>query len=98
MADAGVNTLFLRFVWDPGCHGFESRHLSRHHPSTRPIRVSARVPAARLMYWGAAEAMDNVHVKAGCTAILRKSGNRVASLVGGMAVASRCRTSSAAIA
>jgi hypothetical protein len=56
------------------------------------------VVAARLMYWGAAEAIDNVHVNGGRTGILCKSGNRFATVMGRIAVASRCRMSSAAIA
>ena len=70
----------------------------RHHGSTRLTRVSASVVAARLMYWGAAEAIDNVHVNGGCTGILGNSGDRFAALMGRIAVASRCRMSSAAIA
>lgn len=72
--------------------------LFMHHRSTRPVRVSASAEAARLMYCGAAEAIDSVHVNGGRTGILCKSGNRFAALTGMIFVASRCRTSSATIA
>jgi hypothetical protein len=51
-----------------------------------------------LACWDAAEAIDSVHVMDGCSGTVRRSGKRLAALVGRMAVASRCRMSSAAIA
>ena len=53
---------------------------------------------AGLAFWDAAEAMDSVHVRAGRSGTVRKSGKRLATLAGRMVVASRWRMSSAVIA